>query len=262
MVEQDDSKGKGAPVAPHVNLSAAALDRPRCPACGLRSGEVASSHPPRLRCLMPLCAHPWPGTPEEHRQAHGAEVAYAMSVRFSEAPFSAFRWAMTRVHFYVFALTSLHCPHPSVELRAKVRADGVLMRNWQCIVCGGTAHGPRVEKGNPRAVDLPRWDEGLWTRHRAALVPQYEAWIARMRAERSALWWSLYNVYLNSPAWAALRQQVIARDRGQCRACGVPGEHVHHLSYQRVTEENLEDLVLLCALCHANQHPAEAPDHA
>jgi len=262
MVEQRDSKGKGAAMAPPNNPSAPALDRPRCPVCGLCSGEVAPGHPPRLRCLMPLCAHLWPGTPEEHCQAYSAEVAYAMGVRFADAPFSAFRWAMDRARFYVFALTSINCAHPTAELRAKVRVDGVLMRGYQCLVCGGAATGPRMGRTSPPAATLPRWDEGLWGRHRAEIVPLYEAWIERMRAERSALWWRLYTAYLDSPAWAALRQQVIARDGGRCRACGAPGEHVHHLTYQRVTEEDLSDLVLLCAPCHADQHPTEAPDHA
>lgn len=253
MVEQNDSKGKGAP----PGASKRALDRPVCPRCKLRSGEWVKG--PRLRCLMPLCAHSWPGTPAEHEQAFQAELAYAMTCNASAL--SPFRRAMERIRFYVFALTSIHCNHPSGELRAKRRTDGVLMRGWQCKTCGAAA-GPRVGKGSPPASTLPRWDEGLWARHRAEIVPQYEAWIARMRAERSALWWSLYNAYLDSPEWAALRQRVIARDGGRCRACGAPGDHVHHLTYQRVTEENLDDLVLLCAPCHAEQHNPEAPSDA
>ena len=265
MVEQRDSKGKGAPAEPskypHLEARAGALDRPPCPRCRLRSGEWMAG--PRLRCLMPLCAHRWPGTPQEHDQAFQAELAYAMTCSANPGrPLSAFQRQMERIRFYVFALTSINCAHPTAELRAKVRVDGVLMRGYQCLVCGAAATGPRMGRASPPAATLPRWDEGLWDRHRAEIVPQYEAWIERMRAERSALWWRLYTAYLDSPAWAALRQQVIARDGGRCRACGAPGEHVHHLTYQRVTEEDLSDLTLLCAPCHADQHPTEAPDHA
>lgn len=65
-----------------------------------------------------------------------------------------------------------------------------------------------------------------------------------------------YRQYISySPAWKALRKQVIERDGGLCRRCQKPGNEVHHLTYRRLFNEALEDLELLCKDCHENAHP-------
>lgn len=67
------------------------------------------------------------------------------------------------------------------------------------------------------------------------------------------LWRVRYEEHLSSKAWQELRQQVIARQNGLCR-CGSPGTDVHHLTYQRLGKEQLEDLELLCRACHQHEH--------
>jgi len=63
-----------------------------------------------------------------------------------------------------------------------------------------------------------------------------------------------YTEYIRSPAWAEKRQQVIERDSGRCQDCGGVGTQVHHLNYVRLFQEDLDDLVLLCAKCHRARH--------
>jgi 5-methylcytosine-specific restriction endonuclease McrA len=65
-----------------------------------------------------------------------------------------------------------------------------------------------------------------------------------------------YLEYLNSDAWRSIRAQVIHRDRGRCR-CGADGSDVHHLTYQNLGNEKLEDLILLCRECHQTEHGRE-----
>jgi hypothetical protein len=61
-----------------------------------------------------------------------------------------------------------------------------------------------------------------------------------------------YHRYLASREWAVLKTQVRARDGGTCERCGRGAHaHTHHLTYERLGHERLEDLQGLCAACHA-----------
>ena len=67
----------------------------------------------------------------------------------------------------------------------------------------------------------------------------------------STSWWRNYSRYLVTRRWQARRRLVLMRDGGRCRRCGRRGNQVHHLTYERVGHEHLDDLVLLCGPCHA-----------
>jgi 5-methylcytosine-specific restriction endonuclease McrA len=45
----------------------------------------------------------------------------------------------------------------------------------------------------------------------------------------------------------AVREAVIARDKGRCRKCGGPGNQIDHI---RDSSSDLDDLQLLCPQCH------------
>jgi 5-methylcytosine-specific restriction endonuclease McrA len=62
--------------------------------------------------------------------------------------------------------------------------------------------------------------------------------------------------YLASRQWKDLRIQVLKRDNFQCRKCqvaNVPFE-IHHITYIRLGNEELSDLVTLCRSCHQQVH--------
>lgn len=76
-----------------------------------------------------------------------------------------------------------------------------------------------------------------------------------------------YRKYLYSPAWQQLKRKVFDRANktaerpnrfGTCEECGYqpykPCLQVHHLTYERVGHERLEDLKLLCPRCHKKMH--------
>jgi hypothetical protein len=75
-----------------------------------------------------------------------------------------------------------------------------------------------------------------------------------------------YDEYLESDHWRAIRRLVLERDGNHCMVCGRSDVklHVHHNSYERFGNENLSDLVSLCAYCHHLFHNAngdiETPD--
>lgn len=82
-----------------------------------------------------------------------------------------------------------------------------------------------------------------------------DAW-AKASGRRRATWWERYNAYLASPAWAEKRRRVFKRARGVCEGCGeARATQVHHLTYRRVFNELLFDLVAVCGPCHQRAHP-------
>lgn len=69
-----------------------------------------------------------------------------------------------------------------------------------------------------------------------------------------------YIAYITtSPEWARKRAEVIRIQGGRCAGwhgvCRSNGQEyvltIHHLTYERLYNEDLEDLVGLCPLCHA-----------
>jgi hypothetical protein len=64
-----------------------------------------------------------------------------------------------------------------------------------------------------------------------------------------------YRAYIRSEAWRRKRTEVIRRARGMCERCGRwPIVNVHHLSYARLGDEPLTDLIGACSRCHRELH--------
>lgn len=68
-----------------------------------------------------------------------------------------------------------------------------------------------------------------------------------------------YAHYLSAPHWRDTRERYRASDRPQACYCCEEAEDVqlHHLTYERIGAELLEDLVALCRACHAAVHALE-----
>ena len=74
-----------------------------------------------------------------------------------------------------------------------------------------------------------------------------------------------YREFLASPRWRQIRDLAINRDHGRCVSCGCcSGIQVHHKVYRKGSWGNvqLEDLVSLCAKCHAKEHGIDWDDLA
>ena len=63
-----------------------------------------------------------------------------------------------------------------------------------------------------------------------------------------------YEDYLRSPAWRHKRERRLKLDGYTCQQCGKTSMdyrlEVHHLTYERLGHERMEDLLTLCILCH------------
>lgn len=64
-----------------------------------------------------------------------------------------------------------------------------------------------------------------------------------------------YPDYLKSRHWRQMKQKYKQHHHYSCTYCGRKSNlHLHHLTYERVGNESFEDLIYLCASCHAKVH--------
>ena len=65
-----------------------------------------------------------------------------------------------------------------------------------------------------------------------------------------------YQRYIQSGAWKAKRRLVLKRSGNMCETCKKRiATQVHHVTYENFGDEPLDDLLALCFLCHAKEHP-------
>ncbi len=74
-----------------------------------------------------------------------------------------------------------------------------------------------------------------------------------------------YSDYLTSTEWKERRSLRLEHDGHRCQDCGESATEVHHLTYERIGEEQLGDLLSLCRECHRMRHmlsrlPSEGVD--
>lgn len=62
--------------------------------------------------------------------------------------------------------------------------------------------------------------------------------------------------YMKSKEWDYIRKKVLVRDKYRCRFCHRRSRsmQVHHITYERLFAEDLNDLITLCGYCHAKHH--------
>ena len=69
----------------------------------------------------------------------------------------------------------------------------------------------------------------------------------------------VYGTFLESRYWLIVKALLLKARRDRCEVCGSPGPlEVHHLTYAHRGAEiwHLDDLQLLCSLCHRHRHDA------
>lgn len=152
----------------------------------------------------------------------------------------------------------MECMTHDSHLVRKLNAAGLWLYTHQCKRCGcidymKTGHGPWVPKPADRDLEtLPIWDDEL-QRHvseHARLLASEERDDLRDERRRE------YEEYLESEEWAAKRVLVLRRDRHLCQGClECVATDIHHITYERLFDELLCDLVSLCRDCHQKCHP-------
>jgi len=68
-----------------------------------------------------------------------------------------------------------------------------------------------------------------------------------------------YQDYLKSEAWQGKRKLALERAKYACQLCSSPNNlQVHHRTYERIGNELLEDLTVLCDGCHKHFHGVDS----
>lgn len=65
-----------------------------------------------------------------------------------------------------------------------------------------------------------------------------------------------YKEYLNSGEWKHLRDKKLKQAKYTCDGCGEQYRplEIHHMTYERIGNELLTDLIALCTICHKKAH--------
>lgn len=64
-----------------------------------------------------------------------------------------------------------------------------------------------------------------------------------------------YKEYLKSSSWKYMKNLAIKAAEGRCQLCNSDKKlEVHHRTYERIGEERIADLIVLCHNCHGRFH--------
>lgn len=148
-----------------------------------------------------------------------------------------------------------NCQHGNTEFRIRTIKGGAQQRIQQCLDCGkSVGNAVKLEIDEP----APLWDHDLASFSAAEMDRKrneiYEAALERtQRLEVDG--YADYQAYLASDQWSLKRKAVLKRDNACCQAClHREGTEVHHLTYERIFEEPMFDLVAVCRPCHEKLH--------
>jgi 5-methylcytosine-specific restriction endonuclease McrA len=68
-------------------------------------------------------------------------------------------------------------------------------------------------------------------------------------------WKQYHEFYIKSKQWADVRKKRMQIDKNTCQKCGAKKHlQVHHLTYENIGEEEMEDLLTVCKPCHMKIH--------
>lgn len=142
----------------------------------------------------------------------------------------------------------IECTHPHIETRNK--RDVTVA---QCMACGESLWP--MDEFDPSAEPFD------WSLLRHAQKKR-DAYLETVRHRigwtdqtLSHLYRNAYADYLQSAEWRRVRSAVMRRANGVCEVCNAaPASEVHHLTYDRIGNESLTDLVAICRGCHQEAH--------
>lgn len=154
-------------------------------------------------------------------------------------------------------LTDVCCRKPWMLVMQCQKDPMHLKLYWQCMNCGGSLNRNKPLKRN----DYSHQIEGEFDDHK------FLEWKDAIKTEATHLYegiryrnnqnshYGKYRNYLRSDEWKRIRTNVLTRDQNTCRICKEsPATEVHHLHYDNLFNEPLEDLIAICRACHELEH--------
>ena len=147
------------------------------------------------------------------------------------------------------------CQHTRKDVRRRVDAGGCPFYQYQCLDYGsrgGAMIAAAVALAGGRTL-LP-FDSPLEARGEQEFERLYQTRLSEHQLEvarRQTARQQKYEAYPQTDVWRAKSARVLARDRGVCQGCfELSATQVHHLTYERLGDEPLFDLISVCDECH------------
>jgi 5-methylcytosine-specific restriction endonuclease McrA len=160
-----------------------------------------------------------------------------------------------RVEISQYVNLQLTCDHPESGVAYFLAKDGSKRFYLQCGNCyvnrqvkKSSLSENQIVNAFPRVeLDHAKLYEERWAIH-SRMIEELETRLTKG-------WRSAYDDYLSSPEWRKKREAVLRRADFLCEGCGdATATQVHHLTYERVANEMLFDLVAVCPDCHNRLH--------
>ena len=155
------------------------------------------------------------------------------------------------------------CEHPESQIRWRRQSNGVRQAWRQCLTCFQVV-GTAVKHVEVPS-DAPGFDEDARDDHWQQLSEAHSKYWQEQQRQREAEFQARrdhrreeYRDYLTTITWARKREAVLSRDDYVCQAqmvgCTDRASQAHHLTYDRIFDEPLFDLVAVCRNCHERLH--------
>lgn len=136
---------------------------------------------------------------------------------------------------------------------------------YQCIKCHGCTSMSTPLKssifGDQIRAEFNMDGYHDWRNKKTEENSEIHKWIKPHNYQQTS-YYKDYICYLSSEKWKAKREQAFSRDNDICQLCKEsPAEQVHHITYERLGDENLEDLLSVCIPCHEEFHKNKRNEH-
>lgn len=170
-----------------------------------------------------------------------------------ENKYSIEKWCINCKYFTYSWLNCCNNPNPIRVIY--YMKDGRPSQREQCLNCGKLLPGNAISFKGVDQEKLRFFDES------AKLNRDKEVNVLKIDFKKKneynfpLRYQKGYVDYLKSEKWKELRLEVLKRDDFLCRKCTTEKAcHVHHLTYERLGREKLEDLISICFDCHIKEH--------
>jgi 5-methylcytosine-specific restriction endonuclease McrA len=156
-----------------------------------------------------------------------------------------------------FAYSWLDCCNNSDPIKViYYMKDGRPSVREQCLNCGRLLNSKATSFKSVDQESLRYFDESAKLNRDAEIDILKKDFEKKRKFNFSLRYQKGYIEYLKSDKWKNLRLKILERDNNLCQKCKTNQAcHVHHLTYERLGRENLEDLISICLDCHTQEHP-------
>lgn len=163
------------------------------------------------------------------------------------------KWCMT-CRYFTFSWLDC-CSNPEPRNVIYYMKDGRPSQRQQCQNCGKLVTGSAISFKGINQEKLPYFDESHEQNRNIEITKLKDDYVLKKRNNFPLRYKIRYLDYLKSTEWKTIRLKVMERDNFMCKKCGTEKAcHVHHLTYERLRCERLDDLISICLCCHLKEH--------